>query len=551
MIEPVAHAKGKRPWFEADLAQFLESGSDFNIMRRLQCHVTSRELGHVLPPAGLERVYSCRRVHGPERILVLDSSFNPPTKAHRQMAIEALLHSGWRQTRLLLVLSVNNADKAAKPAAFQERWAMMGLLARDLALYFWELQQQAYRQDAVGRPNPDEARFGIDMALTTLPYFHQKSEALAAAEPDVFLPRQPNSDQRAQQVILVGFDTFTRILDPKYYPPRQIDEVLGPMFERATLRVTLRADASAVDIWEQRRHVSAVRMGRDCEWMRWAWRENIVVAEEAHMALGAETDISSTRARAAAAQQDWALLATQVPPTVAQWIQERGLYGEESQGSTFSSEIPAIRTEGISALYSQENPTWYIDDNLAFHNEVGPVLTNEASPAFSSETSPALRSDESPAFYGSPALFIEGSPGWDSEGNRGSHGENPGLHIRGNRALQSQTPALCNETPESFNETPVLSSESPQSIFDWSPSPEDFDSIDTSMFFSETPALSSESQSIFDWGPAPEDFDSIETPTFFNETPALFSEPPPAIFDSNEAPAFFSEEPPGSTWTRE
>ncbi|KAL8310730.1 hypothetical protein RB597_001595 [Gaeumannomyces tritici] len=357
MVEPVADAKGVRPWAEADLAHFLKSGSDFAIVRRLPCHVKPQELGQVLPLADLENTL------GPERILVLDSSFNPPTKAHRQMAIEAVAHYGSHGTRLLLLLSVNNADKAAKSAAFPARWAMMELLARDLALYFWEQQEQADRQRAAGWPKHELSPwFGIDMALTTLPYFHQKSEALAAAESHTFVPRWPNTDRRAQQVLLVGFDTLTRILDPRYYPPGRVAETLGPMFERATLRVTLRAGASAIDGWEQRRYVSAVRTGRDCKWTQWTWREKVVVAEETHRALGAETDISSTRARTAVAQQNWALLATLVPPKIAQWIQEQELYREESQGSS---------TEGGQALHHPEGPTSQAEETRASYTEAG------------------------------------------------------------------------------------------------------------------------------------------------------------------------------------
>lgn len=53
----------------------------------------------------------------PRHLYVLDSSFNPPTKAHFHMALSALRHDAPRDgldvKRLLLLLAVRNADKGA------------------------------------------------------------------------------------------------------------------------------------------------------------------------------------------------------------------------------------------------------------------------------------------------------------------------------------------------------------------------------------------------------------------------------------------------------
>ncbi|UKZ56179.1 hypothetical protein TrVGV298_010008 [Trichoderma virens] len=88
-----------------------------------------------LPHAGQEPV--SRPASGVRRLVVLDSSFNPPTRAHAEMARSALKwasssSSSSEGTRLMLLLAVNNADKAPKPASFPVRLGMMEGFGRDL-----------------------------------------------------------------------------------------------------------------------------------------------------------------------------------------------------------------------------------------------------------------------------------------------------------------------------------------------------------------------------------------------------------------------------------
>ena len=64
-------------------------------------------------------------------LAVLDSSFNPPTIGHAAMVRD--LAEGGIADRALLLLSLNNADKAPVPAPFADRLAMMAVLARELA----------------------------------------------------------------------------------------------------------------------------------------------------------------------------------------------------------------------------------------------------------------------------------------------------------------------------------------------------------------------------------------------------------------------------------
>ncbi|KAI5458189.1 hypothetical protein BGZ63DRAFT_456831 [Mariannaea sp. PMI_226] len=167
-----------------------------------------------------------RRPTRPVRnLIVLDSSFNPPTIAHAGMARDALRAvRGKGEARLMLLLSVNNADKAPKPASFPLRLGMM---------------------EAMGRALLDELRengeLEIDVAVTTMPFFHEKARAIAQSG---FYGSSSTSSSPSSttQTFLAGFDTLVRIFNPKYYHPSGIRAALDPFFETARLRVTTRPD---------------------------------------------------------------------------------------------------------------------------------------------------------------------------------------------------------------------------------------------------------------------------------------------------------------------
>ncbi|GMG56526.1 unnamed protein product [Ambrosiozyma monospora] len=82
-----------------------------------------------------------------QRLLILDSSFNPPHKAHASLIVQSLLHNydppgtlglaTVNKFSVLLLLSINNADKkTAKPALFHHRVAMMFQLANELKKHY-------------------------------------------------------------------------------------------------------------------------------------------------------------------------------------------------------------------------------------------------------------------------------------------------------------------------------------------------------------------------------------------------------------------------------
>ncbi|KAF7544997.1 hypothetical protein G7046_g9661 [Stylonectria norvegica] len=106
-------------FFSRSLAAFQSSPDAFRVL----CTLPHRQA----TPAP-------RRVASPlNNLVVLDSSFNPPTTAHASMAQEALeAIDGGVSPRLVLLLAVNNADKAHKPASFPVRLGMMEAFGREL-----------------------------------------------------------------------------------------------------------------------------------------------------------------------------------------------------------------------------------------------------------------------------------------------------------------------------------------------------------------------------------------------------------------------------------
>ncbi|TFA98757.1 Nicotinamide mononucleotide adenylyltransferase [Trichoderma ghanense] len=231
-------------FFARSLTSFQSSPDVFRILCTLP-HI-GREPGSRTPSSRVKR------------LVVLDSSFNPPTRAHAEMAMSALKWASstpledtetralWNQggssmppgsVRLMLLLSVNNADKAPKPASFPVRLGMMDGFGHELLK---NLDVEGIRPE-------------IDLAVTKMPYFHDKARVIG--ESGVYSYPAEEGIQEPEQVFLAGFDTVIRIFNPKYYGEGGMKAALGPFFERARLRVTMRTD----DEWggedEQRAYV--------------------------------------------------------------------------------------------------------------------------------------------------------------------------------------------------------------------------------------------------------------------------------------------------------
>jgi nicotinamide-nucleotide adenylyltransferase len=241
--------------------------------------------------------------------------------------------------RLLLLLSVNNADKGVKPAAFDKRMAMMWAFARDLQRAL-QSEAESAAGDGQGDGSEEAETLSVDLGLATVPYFHEKSAALA----DLAFYNGDAADSeeagKTEQLFLVGYDTLIRIFNPKYYGPPEttgqfavtegttpMQKALGPFFSRAKLRVTMRTDDEWGGADEQTAYLedllraegwSKVGGSRD-------WGDRIEMVEGRQ--VGADI-VSSTYARAAAKDRNSERLDLMVPPEVRWWIEHEGLYTE-------------------------------------------------------------------------------------------------------------------------------------------------------------------------------------------------------------------------------
>ncbi|KAL6714882.1 hypothetical protein ACLMJK_007142 [Lecanora helva] len=249
----------------------------------------------------------------PEKLYVLDSSFNPPTRAHLRICTSALLNDQPTVTpkRLLLLLATQNADKAPKPASFAQRLAMMEIFAHELL--------------HTVSPGLDKGEVVVDVGVTKNARFIDKLEALENwwnyTIKDLDGKRRP-----VEQVHLTGFDTLIRLLDIKYYPPEHSLKPLDGLFAKHRLRVTKRTD----DVWggreAQEEYLNTLSEGeREYEGGKREWADRIELVDGRKEG---EEIISSTKVREATKAKDQRALDKLVTNGVAKWIMDEKLYLE-------------------------------------------------------------------------------------------------------------------------------------------------------------------------------------------------------------------------------
>lgn len=207
------------------------------------------------------------------RLLVLDSSFNPPTKAHAQLlrtALESKPANYFDGT--LLLFSTNNADKKLTGASVLQRAQMMELMAG------------SFESIAVG--------------LTPHGKFIDKAQSI-----------QSWFKHPVQLTFILGYDTITRFFDSKYYSPVPVKEALAPFF--TTSRLICADRGSDTDgFWEG--------IGKDYE--RFIDRIHLDPETEA---------ISSTKARLAIASHDDSTIHSLLDDAILQFVLQEHLYTSE------------------------------------------------------------------------------------------------------------------------------------------------------------------------------------------------------------------------------
>jgi nicotinamide-nucleotide adenylyltransferase len=258
--------------------------------------------------------------------------------------------------RLLLLLATQNADKAPKPAAFEQRLVMMRLLAQDIRQ---ELEKEAgateeqqppddassqdhnAKRGTGGHESHSPAIPAIDIAVTIHPMFIHKSLAIAQSGSYSASPPPSSEDSSSpptpscEQVHIIGYDTLIRLLDTRYYPPEHTLAPLIPFMAAHRLRVTYRRpdpSSEAERKWGSREvqhgYLNDLAEGkREDEggqrvWaVRGVWAVGLTVG-----AGGGGGVVSSTRARKAAKAGDEGLLRGLVCGGVADWIVKEKLY---------------------------------------------------------------------------------------------------------------------------------------------------------------------------------------------------------------------------------
>lgn len=270
--------------FGKSLNEFIGSAKDFRVI--YSTHPT-------LPLAQVST----------KRILVLDSSFNPPHLAHYALAREALKYyslsteTAIQDSALVLMLSVKNADKVTPDiSSLEHRLYMMYLMAR----FF----HQSFEID-------------VSIALTTHAKFVDKSVAMTKYLHD----NLPDSAHVPETSFLVGFDTLQRILDPKYYLPDKLSDRLAE-FMQSTKIFCLTRPENVEAFNEQMEFVHNLRKGALVH-VPGAWSKSVHV-----QSLDTDRDrmgqVSSSKIRKAyelGAPED-----VPVIPEIREYIVKHGLY---------------------------------------------------------------------------------------------------------------------------------------------------------------------------------------------------------------------------------
>lgn len=145
------------------------------------------------------------------RLGVFSGSFNPPTIAHVRLCEHAEGHLGLDE--IIWLLTVVNVDKPLFGFSLTERLTMMTAIAQE-------------------RPN-------WSVAACSHGRFFEKAQAVAGAYP-----------MGTQIWFLVGYDTFLRIFEPRFYPDLPMAEALRRFFALAHLAVMPRGDADETVVLE-------------------------------------------------------------------------------------------------------------------------------------------------------------------------------------------------------------------------------------------------------------------------------------------------------------
>ena len=160
----------------------------------------------------------------------------------------------------------------------------------------------------------------VDIALTSAPYFSGKADSISSSG------MYPVG---TEQVMLTGFDTLIRILDPNYYDQERKLSVLDGFFEKHRVRVTFRADDQWGGRAEQDEYLERIRRGeRDEDGAQGQWVSKGRIKMVEARKEGQEV-ISSSKVRDLVKEGKSETWKSMVPISVAQLVEEEHLYRED------------------------------------------------------------------------------------------------------------------------------------------------------------------------------------------------------------------------------
>ena len=280
--------------FRAALHSFASSTSSFQILRSIPSTTS----------------------HRPKTLYVLDSSFNPPTRAHLRIATSAILDDEKVDAepfkRLLLLLATQNADKAPKPASFEQRLTMMSTFAEDLVRIV---------QEQCGNKRKESQALVVDVGVIKTPLYLDKASVIDQSGEY----GTPNAGP--EQVHLTGYDSLIRLLDTKYYPPDHTLQPLESLFSRHRIRATRRIGDKWGGREQQDAYLQALADGEsESQGARREWATRIDLVDGTSEG---EEPISSTKVRDAAKRKDSEALGKLVTDGVRDWILDQEVYLKE------------------------------------------------------------------------------------------------------------------------------------------------------------------------------------------------------------------------------
>ena len=284
--------------FQKPLQDFLTSNADFSIIYNTKPSANGN-INHFV-------------TRNTKRIFVLDSSFNPPHLGHYALIKELMDHDYFENNgsseiakddsedrSILLLLSVQNADKGNVPESFENRIEMMYLMAKDLS-YKLSLTHNV----SIGLTK--HARF-VDKSLSILDYLHHNE-------------LHERTENRIKMTFLVGFDTLIRIFNPLYYLPDKFSSSLDEFMKSTDIFCLTRNDKK-ISLEEQAKYIEKIREGNH-EDIPQHWSQSIFLSKNKGEIIGLISS-SNVRENILSGKTDWY---KNVIPEIRDFIVNEKLY---------------------------------------------------------------------------------------------------------------------------------------------------------------------------------------------------------------------------------